>query len=111
MIMLTSSIWEGGQLQRVVDGFRKTYFFTFLQLDLEQLVDSFFVIEGVHDGEVDGSAKVDQIRACFILDTLLVRNDCGRGLDASTLSKLMRRTLVVVRLFVARIRIGTALLI
>ena len=42
----------------------------FLQLDLEQLVYGFFVVEGVHDCEVDDTAKVDQVRLCPVFYAL-----------------------------------------
>ena len=47
------------------------YLLPFFKLDFKQFVDGFFVIECVHDRQVDHSPKVYEICLCPILDAFL----------------------------------------
>ena len=51
------------------------YLFTLLQLNFQQLVDSFLVVEGIHDGQIDHPAQIDEIRFGAVFNTLLLGND------------------------------------
>jgi hypothetical protein len=44
----------------------------FFKLDSEKLVDSLFIVESVHDGQINDTAEVDQVRFCPILDAFLL---------------------------------------
>jgi hypothetical protein len=59
---------------------RERYLFAFLELDFEKLVNGFFVVEGVHDGEIDGTTEVDEVGARLVLDTFLV----GHGWESAS---------------------------
>ena len=54
-----------------------TYLLSLLQLDFEQLVHGFFVVQGVHDREVDHSPQVDQVRLSPVFDAFLFFNGCA----------------------------------
>jgi hypothetical protein len=45
--------------------------FALLHLNLEELVHGFLVVQRVHKGQVDHPAKVNDICARLVLDTLL----------------------------------------
>ena len=47
------------------------YLLALLDLDLEKFVHCFFVVERVHNGQVDDPAEVDEVGLRSILDTLL----------------------------------------
>ena len=52
-----------------------SYLLTLTELDLEQLVHRFFVVQRIHYGEVDDAAKVGEIRGRPVLYALfLFRN-------------------------------------
>ena len=53
-----------------------TNLLSFLQLDLEQLMHRFFVIQRVHDCKVDDTPKIDEVRLCPVLDAFLIRYSC-----------------------------------
>ena len=38
---------------------------------------SFFIVQGIHDGQVDYSTKIDEVRLCAILDSCLLFDNCN----------------------------------
>lgn len=48
------------------------------ELYLEELVDRFLVVERVHDGQVNGATKIDEIGLCTVLNTLFFFHDCEK---------------------------------
>jgi hypothetical protein len=50
------------------------YLFALPQLNFQQLVDSFFVVEGIHDGQIDHPAQINEVRFGTIFNTLLIGN-------------------------------------
>ena len=46
------------------------YLLPFFDLNFQELVDSFFVIESIHDGEIDDTTQIDQVRFGAIFDRL-----------------------------------------
>lgn len=45
-----------------------TYLFALLELDFEQFMDRFLVVQGIHDSEVDRSSQIHQVGLGAILD-------------------------------------------
>ena len=48
------------------------YLFILLQLSVQQLVDGFLVVKGIHDGQIDHPAQIYEIRFGVVFDTLLL---------------------------------------
>ena len=57
------------------------YLLTLFDLHFEQLVHGFFVVQCVHDREIDHPSQIDQIRLGPVLDTFLLRNGYAKLLD------------------------------
>jgi hypothetical protein len=51
------------------------YLFALLQLNFQQLVDSFLVVESIHDGQIDHPAQINEICFGTVFNTLLLGND------------------------------------
>lgn len=51
-----------------------SYLLTLLQLNFQQLVDGFLVVEGIHDGQIYHPAQINEIRFSKVFNTLLVGN-------------------------------------
>jgi hypothetical protein len=52
----------------------KPYLFALLQLNFQQLVGSFLVVEGIHDGQIYHPAQINEVRFRTILNTFLLGN-------------------------------------
>jgi hypothetical protein len=55
----------------------KPYLFALLQLNFQQLVDSFLVVESIHDGQINHPAQINEIRLGTVFNTLLLGNGCN----------------------------------
>jgi hypothetical protein len=53
-----------------------TYLIAFLDLDFEELVNSFLIVKGVHDRQVDRPTQVDEVGLCTIFDAFFLRDHC-----------------------------------
>jgi hypothetical protein len=47
-----------------------------LELNFEKLMDSFFVVKCVHDGQVNDATEVDKAGLCPVFNTFLCFHDC-----------------------------------
>jgi hypothetical protein len=52
------------------------YLLAFIDLHFEKLVDGFFVVQCVHDREIDHTTQIHKICFCAILDRLLRFSSC-----------------------------------
>lgn len=51
-----------------------SYLFTLLQLNFQQLVDRFLIVEGIHDSQIDHPPQINEIRFGTVFNTLLLGN-------------------------------------
>ena len=49
----------------------KLYLFALVELDFQQLVDSFLIVEGIHDGQINRPAQINQVRFGMVFNSLL----------------------------------------
>lgn len=64
------------------------YLLSFLQLNFEQFMNGFLVIQGIHDGQVDDTAQVHQVSFCPVFDALLGLSNYA---DIGQLQVIMKR--------------------
>jgi hypothetical protein len=48
--------------------------FALLELNFKQLVDGFLGVEGIHDGQIDHPAQINEVRFGTVFNTLLLGN-------------------------------------
>ena len=50
------------------------FLFALLRLNSQQLVESFLTIEGIHDGQIDHPAQINEIRLRTVFNTLFLED-------------------------------------
>ena len=76
MTILDSSIYEQNKYfgPQIWHNKTMTYLFAFYELNFEELVYGLFVIQGIHDCEIDDTSQIREVRRCVIFNTLLFGN-------------------------------------
>jgi hypothetical protein len=63
----------------------ESHLVAFFDLDFEKFVYGFFVVERVHDCEIDDPTEVDEVSLRAVLDAFLLRSSCTSSVFTRTL--------------------------